>query len=142
MGVAPTTAAPATRAGKLSVMDLLRPIVIMGLRSGVRSDAPSGARDAPSGARGGVRRAAAQARQRERRSIVSSARAGPKLCRDSDAGNCVSLACVQAARQALLAGALFASVLHAASLGKTGDLYLALKLGPWPAETRRTRGTV
>ena len=71
MGVAPTTAAPATSAGKLSVMDLLRPIVIMGLRSGVRSDAPSGARDAPSSARGGVRRAAAQARQRERRSIVS-----------------------------------------------------------------------
>ena len=116
-GVAPTTAAPATRAGKLSVMDLLRPIVIMGLRIGVRSDAPSGARDAPSGARGGVRRAAAQARQRERRSIVSSARAGPKLCRGSYAGNCVSLACVQAARQFLVlcSRVVIASVLHSAS---------------------------
>ena len=41
-GVAPTTAAPATRAGKLSVMDLLRPMLMMGLRSVARCGVRSG----------------------------------------------------------------------------------------------------
>ena len=120
-GVAPTTAAPATSAGKLSVMDLLRPIVIMGLRIGVRSDAPSGARDAPSSARGGVRRAAAQARQRERRSIVSMHGRVQSYVAAAMRATTVShlrAAYKPRARRLVLVICLL-GVLHAASLGKT-----------------------
>ena len=63
-GVAPTRAAPATRAGKESVIRLPRPIVIGAM------DALSGAVRSGAVRSGGVRRAAAKVMQRERRSIA------------------------------------------------------------------------